>query len=102
MKTLLRIGDKQIAIEHPEGTELQMEGNRLYAEAAPRSLEHQLTEEMGKQGIQWGDAIAWATHKMGIQQCAACAKRQFILNRVKQAGLVETVKQIAETLRGGK
>lgn len=99
MKSTLRIGSKTIAVEHPEGTELVMDNGKLSAKVH-RSLEHDLKEELGKQGIQWGDALAWATHKAGIQQCAGCVKRQHLMNSAKQLGIVETVRQIAGTFRG--
>ena len=98
MRSVLKIGDKQIAVEHPDGSELQIEGGKL--SFVQRSVEHQLNEELGKHGIAWGDAIAWATHKAGIKQCAECKKRQVILNQAKRLGVVETVRQIAETFRG--
>ena len=102
MRSLLKIGTQQIVVEHPEGTELQMKDGKLSAEPSHRSTEHQLREELGKQGVQWGDAIAWATHKVGLNQCAACKKRQALLNQVSQLGVVETARQVARTFRGGK
>ena len=103
MKTMLRIGDKKIAVEHPEGTTLALEGNRISVDMpSHRSLESQLNDAMGKEGIQWGDAIAWATSKLGIQACAACKARQRILNHAKSLGIQETVRQIKETFRGSR
>src|SRR5688572_18367930 len=51
-----------------------------------RSIE----EELARQGIKWGDAVAWETKKLGVQQCAPCKARQVILNQ----GIAETVKHI--------
>lgn len=102
MKSMLKIGNRSIAVEHPDGTELQMEGNVLSAKASTRSLEFQLKEELGKQGIQWGDALAWATHKLGIEQCAACKKRQAIMNQASRLGIAETTRQIVRSIRGGR
>lgn len=53
---------------------------------------------MTQSGVQWGDAVAWATKKFGIQPCSACEKRRKVLNAIKQIGIVEAVKQIKETL----
>lgn len=103
MQSTLLIGDKKIVVTHPEGTTLTMkEGTLTAAPASHRSLEAQLTEAMSKDGIQWGDAIAWATHQLGIEQCAACKSRQHILNRAKSLGIVEVVRQIKDTFRGSK
>lgn len=101
MKTMLRIGDRKIAIEHPTGTTITLEGGKLEVETpANRSLESKLTDAMGKEGIQWGDAIAWATSKLGIQECAGCKARRQILNQAKNLGIAETIRQIKETYGG--
>lgn len=47
-------------------------------------------EELARQGIKWGDAVAWVTKKLGVQQCAPCKARQVIMNQ----GIAETVKHI--------
>lgn len=54
--------------------------------------------KMEAAGVQWGDAIAWVTKRLGIEQCAPCKARQEILNKVKEVGWIETFKQIKETL----
>ena len=103
MKSMLKIGDKRIMVEHPAGTSLTMEGGRLQVESpSHRSLEYQLNDAMGKEDIKWGDAIAWATSKLGIEACAACRARQRILNHAKQLGIAETIRQIKETFHGGR
>lgn len=62
-----------------------------------------LFEEVDKafqeQGIQWGDAIAWITHSIGISQCTPCKARQEILNKAGTLGVKETVKQILGTFK---
>ena len=55
--------------------------------------------EMDVQGIQWGDAIAWVTHKFGISQCTPCRARQEILNKAGTLGVKETVRQIIGTFK---
>lgn len=100
MRSILKIGDKQIIVDHPEGSSLKIEGGKLSTEPVQRSVEHDLKEELGKQGVQWGDAIAWVTHKAGFEQCAGCVKRQHLLNQAKQLGVRETVRQVVETFRG--
>jgi hypothetical protein len=103
MKTVLRIGDKKIAIEHPAGSTLTLEGGKLeVASPSHRSLESQLNDAMGKEGIKWGDAIAWATTKLGLEACAACKARQRILNQAKSLGIAETIRQIKGTFNGVK
>jgi len=102
MHSVLKIGDKKILVTHPEGTELKMEGGVLSATSSShRSLEAQLKEQMGQEGVQWGDAIAWATKKLGIEACAPCKARQNILNHAKQLGIRETIKQIKDTFNVG-
>ena len=54
----------------------------------------ELNETLEKEGIQWGDAIAWATEKAGIKQCPACHARQLILNEAGANGLPLTIKSI--------
>lgn len=54
--------------------------------------------ELEKQGIQWGNAIAWVTKRLGIQQCAPCKARQEILNHAQELGWSETLRQIKETV----
>lgn len=54
-------------------------------------------EELAKHGVQWGDAIAWVTKKIGMKQCAPCKARQEILNSASELGWVETIKQIKGT-----
>ena len=103
MDSMLKIGDKKIKVTHPEGTELVIEGGKLTAQVpSHRSLEAQFNEAIGQEGIKWGDAIAWATSKMGIQQCAPCKSRQHILNQLRSLGVKETLRQIKETFNGGK
>ena len=55
-------------------------------------------EELAKEGIQWGDAIAWVTKKIGMKQCAPCKARQEILNSARELGWSETIRQLKETL----
>src|SRR5689334_21665148 len=103
MQSMLKIGNQQILVNHPDGTTLTMEGGTLRASAPSHcSVEAQLTEEMGKQGIQWRDAIAWATSKAGISPCPPCKARQRILNNAKNLGVMETIRQIKDTFRGSK
>lgn len=55
--------------------------------------------ELSTHGLKLGDAIAWVTHKLGIQQCAPCKARQEILNSIKELGVIETARRIKETLK---
>lgn len=59
---------------------------------------NEVASELRKEGIKWGDAVAWATRQLGIQQCPPCKTRQAILNEVSKVGWLETVKRIKETL----
>ena len=63
-----------------------------------RSSSSDVNTELAKQGLKIGDAIAWATKKIGIKQCAPCKARQEILNNVEKVGWVEAMKQIKATL----
>lgn len=56
-----------------------------------------IEEKLAKEGIQWGDAIAWATKKAGFEQCSACKARQEILNHVKENGWLNTIKALKGT-----
>jgi hypothetical protein len=58
-----------------------------------------IDEELGKEGLQIGDAIAWVTGKMGITQCSSCHARQEILNNAKALGWKETIRQIKATFK---
>ena len=84
-------------VTHPDGTKLQNEGKKLVV-APQRPEEIRFRDEVEKAGVQWGDAIAWVTGKMGIRQCAPCHARQEILNHARQLGWAETIRQIKETL----
>lgn len=102
MKSILKIGDKQIVVNHPDNTNLTLNGSILQTEPTNRSWEHQVKEEFSKEGVQWGDAVKWVTSKMGIQQCAGCKSRQHILNQANQLGLKETIRQIKDTFSGSR
>ena len=56
-----------------------------------------LESELEKEGIKWGDAIAWVTKSLGIHQCSPCQARQRILNEVSQVGWKETINKLKET-----
>lgn len=101
-KSVLKIDGRTIIVSHPEGTTIKMEGGTLSTEASHRSLEKQIISGLQKEGIQWGDAVAWATAKAGIEGCASCKQRQLILNQVKSLGLKEAFRQIKDTFRGSK
>ncbi len=58
----------------------------------------QLREDLEKEGIQWGSAIAWVTKKLGIQECGNCAVRKELLDTVKERGWLETIKLLKQTL----
>ena len=63
------------------------------AKAASATVEAQLAE----QAIKWGDAIAWVTKKLGVNQCTPCKARQEILNHASEKGWSQTIKEIKET-----
>jgi hypothetical protein len=101
METQVMIGKKRISIKHPDGTVLQRTGKTLIA-VPKRPPSIILRKDLEKEGIQWGDAIKWATDKLGIKQCARCRQDQAILNQARQLGLAETIRQIKETFRGSR
>lgn len=59
----------------------------------------EVLSNMEKEGIKFGDAIAWVTKKFGLQQCSACKARQEILNRVSEVGWSQTAKDILDTFK---
>ena len=56
-----------------------------------------LMDKLEAEGIQWGDAIAWASNKLGINQCAPCKARQEILNHTKEHGWLGTLKALKDS-----
>lgn len=59
----------------------------------------QVNQELERHGLKLGDAISWATTRLGIKKCASCAARQEILNAARDLGWAETIKQIRETFK---
>lgn len=97
METQVKVGEHRVTIRHPEGTVLRREGKTLVADPQ-RPEDVRFRQELQAEGIQWGDAIAWVTSKMGIRQCPPCHARQEILNHARQLGWKEAIRQIKETL----
>jgi hypothetical protein len=64
----------------------------------PGDPAYNMQQELAERGVQWGDAIAWVTKKIGMKQCAPCKARQEIFNRVSELGWVETIRQIKATV----
>lgn len=55
-----------------------------------------LMNKLAAQGIQWGDAIAYVTHKLGIEQCSPCKATQELFNESLILGLKDTARRIKE------
>ena len=53
-------------------------------------------KELARSGIKWGDAIAWATSKVGMKGCAPCKANQELYNQSLILGLKETARRIKE------
>jgi hypothetical protein len=81
----LRMGEAIVGTEYDCGPQ--------YASDGPDVKEH-----LAENSIQWGDAIAWVTKRLGVKQCAPCKARQEILNNVNEVGWKETFRQIKGTL----
>lgn len=87
----------------PDNTPFKWKAGEVYAgsghdgsaEVTPPSTN--VDAKLEEAGLKLGDAIAWVTHKMGIQQCAPCKARQEILNNVGKHGWAATIKQIKNT-----
>lgn len=56
-----------------------------------------LMDKLEGEGIQWGDAVAWVTKKLGVQSCAPCKARQVILNHMTEVGFINTIKALKDT-----
>jgi len=82
-----------------EAGEIVVRASPLCVDApiTPHTSTSQLTNELKDKGIQWGDAIAWATTKVGLTKCSACRARQELLNQIKQNGLAYTLSAIKDT-----
>lgn len=66
-------------------------------DCATSTSQYEVDAMLEREGVRWGDAIAWTTKKLGIKQCAPCKARQEILNNVSKMGWADTIKQIKET-----
>lgn len=53
---------------------------------------------LAKSGVEWGTAIKKVTSWIGLKQCSGCRAREVILNKAKELGWSETIKQLKETL----
>jgi len=82
-------------VRHPEGTALRREGKALIA-APQRPEDVRFRQDLEQAGVQWGDAVKWATDRLGIHQCASCEEAQAVMNHVKQLGWVEAIRQIRQ------
>ena len=51
-----------------------------------------------KAGIKWGTAIKKVTSWIGIKQCSGCKAREVILDKAKELGWAETIKQLKDTI----
>lgn len=97
MESQLKIGNHRVQVRHPEGTVLRVEGKTLVADPQ-RPEDVRFRQELEREGVKWGDVVKWITTKLGVEQCASCRTRQEILNRARQLGWKEAIRQIKETL----
>jgi hypothetical protein len=51
-----------------------------------------------KAGIKWGTAIKRVTSWIGLKQCSGCKAREVILNKSRELGWAETLRQLKDTL----
>ena len=96
-------GDRQIA--ENENYQLQV-GEAIVpglidwtCEGVSVSANDDFQAQLANEGIQWGDAIAWATKKAKLKQCGGCQARQVIFNNASQVGWVATFKAIKDTFK---
>ena len=61
-------------------------------------IKENVASKLASEGVKWGDAVAWATKKLGLTQCPPCKTRQAILNEVRLVGWAETIKRLKETI----
>ena len=91
-----------IVIRQPNGKlRLMADGEELKlqpGENIMRRVEDTTADEFVRAGIKWGDVVAWAATKAGVKQCGACRARQASLNKIRELGVAEAIRQIKETL----
>lgn len=62
------------------------------------TTKHEVDAMLEEAGVQWGSAIKRVTSWIGLKQCSGCKAREVILNKAKELGWAETIKQLKDTL----
>ena len=63
-----------------------------------QTTNNDIISKLEAEGIQWGDAIAWVTHKMQVKQCAPCKASQELFNESLVLGFKDLARRIKESL----
>lgn len=88
---------KQRTVEEGQVFTLR-EGEKVIGSTAAVEEQKELADVARGTGLLLGDAVAKMTKAFGIKPCSACEQRRKILNRIRQQGVAETIKQLKETL----
>ena len=95
-----------VVLKMPDGSERKVAENTEFTLRPGERVSHSMPDEQFESdletiaqetGLPLGDIIARATKAFGITPCTSCEKRIKILNRIKEAGVVETIKRLKET-----
>lgn len=103
---------KLVLLKGPNGTRTVVEGDVfrflpgefVVGSTGEDPTEAQLAQELAKEGIGLGDMVAKAIKStrldrlFGKTNCTACERRRQILNMAREQGVLETLKQLKETL----
>jgi len=84
----------------PENTPFRLEAGEGVIGSERDETETQLHNELHAEGIGFGDfiekAIKLIPEAIRPQHCSQCEKRKQVLNRVRELGVKETLKQLRE------
>jgi hypothetical protein len=103
---------KLILLKGPEGTRTIVEGETfrfmpgefVVGPVGDDPTEGEINQELAKEGMGLGDLVAKAIHStkldvlFGKTHCTTCERRRQILNLARAQGVMETLKQLKETL----
>jgi hypothetical protein len=99
MASLIAIKDKEGNVRYMQSPARLKLGDEVLGHVRYNDRTHQPEQQtiqtvLSHEGIKWGDAIAWATSKVGIKGCAPCKANQELYNQSLKLGLQETARRI--------
>lgn len=103
---------KLILLKGPQGTRTVVEdvpfkflpGEVVVGPVGDDPTEAEVNRELAKEGMGLGDFVAKAIKSTRLDKlfgktgCSSCERRRQILNMAREQGVVETLKQLKETL----